>query len=789
MTPDSTLAQAKAFHLAGNLPAARAIYETALADDPRNDDLRLRLGILELQSGNGLGALAQLDQAIALAPRDARHHVTRGHVLLGLGHHAQAADALRAALALAPDDADTHAALGNALQALGDHPGAIAAFSAALARDPLNADAANNLGNSHRQLGAVDAAEHAYRAALAAQPTHALALTHLGTLLDAQGRHDDALALLHDAVRAAPDAPAGLINLGVALCERRAFDDAAAHLERAVALAPLDADAAYNLGNALQGLGRYPEAADQYLRAVGLRPDHADALNNLGNVCEALGDTTAAAQAFDAALRARPGCVAAHNNAANLLRRLGLHDDAVAHLHAALASAPRHSATHNNLGNVLKDNGALDDAIDSYRRALAHDPDNAVAHSNLVYALSFQSEEAQPVLAEALNWSARHEPAALPAAPARPRAPDARLRIGYVGADFREHCQALFLTPLLSHHDRRAFEIICYASVARPDATTARLAGYVDQWRDVHALDDDALARLIRDDGIDILVDLTMHMDGGRPALYAQRPAPVQATWLAYPGTTGLASLDYRLTDPHLDPAAHDAHYRERSIRLADTFWCYDPLTDTPAVGPLPARSAGHVTFGCLNNPCKLTDRTLRLWAPIFARLPDARLVVMTPRGDGQVRLLERMRAHGLDPARITCVPYRPRADYLASYLDLDIALDTFPYNGHTTTLDALWMGVPVITRVGQTAVGRGGLCQLANLGLAALAADSDAAFVDAAVELAGDLDGLAALRDGLRPRLVGSPLMDGARFAREIERAYRRMWHDTHARADVESA
>ncbi|VWB93801.1 TPR domain-containing protein [Burkholderia lata] len=778
MTPAPTLAYAGEQHLAGNLPGARTLYETLLAGDPGNDELRMRLGILELQCGNAAGAIAQLDRAVSLAPHDARHQVARGHVLHTLGRHADAADALRTALAIDPLDADTQAALGNALQALGDHAGAIDAYDNALALDPLNADVANNLGNSHRQRGAIDAAEHAYRTALAAQPDHALTLTNLGTLLDARGLHDDALRLLHDAVKVAPDAPASLINLGAALCARCAFAAAAAHLAHAAALAPHDADAAYNLGNALLGLGRHAQAADQYRRAIALRPGHADALNNLGTVCERVGDTEAAARAFDAALLARPGFVAAHNNAANLLRRLGRHDDAIAHLRGALAGNPDHSATHNHLGNVLKDDGALDAAIDSYRRALACDPDNAVAHSNLVYALHFQSEHPEPVLAEALNWSARHETPgrALATTPAHARAPDARLRIGYVGADFREHCQALFLVPLLSHHDRRAFEITCYASVARPDALTARLAGHADHWHDVHGLDDDALAQRIRDDGIDILVDLTMHMAEGRPGLFAHRPAPIQAIWLAYPGTSGLASIDFRLTDPHLDPPGHDDFYRERSIRLADTFWCYDPLADTPAVGPLPALDAGHVTFGCLNNPCKLTDRTLRLWAGLFARLPGARLVVMAPQGAGRIRLVERLRAHGIEPARVDCVPYRPRADYLATYLGIDIALDTFPYNGHTTTLDALWMGVPVVSRVGRTAVGRGGLSQLANLGLQALAAGSDAAFVDIAAALVRDLPALAALRGELRARVARSPLMDGARFAREIEAAYRRM-------------
>ncbi|KXU87863.1 hypothetical protein CI15_14185 [Paraburkholderia monticola] len=774
------LAQAKARHLAGDLPGARALYETVLAEQPDNADLRLRLAILELQCGDGDRALAQLDRAIAIAPSDVRHRAMRAHVLHSLGRFAQAAAALREAIALDPGDAALHAALGNALQAQADHRAAIDAYASALARDPSNADVASNLGNSHRQLGALHAAEHAYRAALAAQPAHALALTQLGTLLDEQGCHDEALALLREAVRVDPHAPAALINLGVALCARRAFAEAAHVLAQAVAHAPLNADAAYNLGNALQGLGRHTDAATQFRRATALSPGHADAFNNLGNVCTLLGESAAAAHAYDAALRARPGFIAAHNNAANLLRSLGLYDEAIAHLHHALVRDARHSATHNNLGNVLKDSGALDDALACYRQAIACDPHNALAHSNLVYALNFQAESADVVLAAALDWSARHETrvtAACPdAQPARPRAGGERLRIGYVGADFRDHCQALFLVPLLAHHDRTAFEITCYASVARPDALTRRLAGYTEHWRDVHGLDDAQLARQIRDDGIDVLVDLTMHMADGRPALFARRPAPVQATWLAYPGTTGLASIDFRVTDPHLDPPAHEHFYRERSIRLADSFWCYDPLADEPAVAVPPALAAGHVTFGCLNNPCKLTDRTLRLWAGVFARLPDARLIVMAPQGAGRTRLIERMRAHGIDVTRVTCVPFRRRADYLASYHAIDIALDTFPYNGHTTTLDALWMGVPVVTRVGQTAVGRGGLSQLTNLDLLALAADSDTGFVEAAVALALDLPRLQSLHEELRGRLERSPLMDGARFARQLEAAFRRM-------------
>ncbi|PXW18404.1 tetratricopeptide repeat protein [Paraburkholderia caballeronis] len=781
MTANPLVAEARARHLAGDLHTARTLYEAALANGLDVAEIRFRLGILEWQCGNGVGALAQLDDALATAPDDLRCHFVRAQVLHGLNRFADAASACRAALALDPASADLHCSLGNALQALGDHANAIDAYTQTLALDPAHADAANNLGISHRQSGAADAAERAYRAALAAQPAHASALTNLGTLLREQDRLDEAIVLLRDAVRVDPRATANLINLGVALCDGQAFAEATQWLARAAELDPHDAQAAYNLGNALHGAGRHAESAAQFRRAVALDPAHADAFNNLGSVCKRLGEFGAAADAFDAALRLRPDFIAARNNAANLLRVLGRHDDAEAHLRIALTYDPRHSATLNNLGNVLKDGGALDDAIDCYRRAVASDPRNVVAHSNLVYALGFQSETAGPVLAEALNWSVQHEAPLLASQPdaharvaARPMSVSGRrLRVGYVGADFRDHCQALFLVPLLAHHDRERFEIVCYANVARPDAMTRRLAGYVDRWRDVRDLDDASVAQLIRDDGIDILVDLTMHMADGRLGVFARRPAPVQASWLAYPGTSGLASIDYRLTDPHLDPAGSDRHYRERSLRLADSFWCYAPLADGPAVNALPALATGRITFGCLNNPCKLTDRTLRLWAGVFDALPAARMVLMVPPGASRARIAQRMHAQGLDAARVDFVSFRPRAAYLATYHTIDVGLDTFPYNGHTTSLDALWMGVPVVTRVGGTAAGRAGLSQLANLDLLELAAHDDAAFVETAVALARDVDRLAALRESLRARLERSPLMDGARFARQIEAAF----------------
>jgi protein O-GlcNAc transferase len=504
-------------------------------------------------------------------------------------------------------------------------------------------------------------------------------------------------------------------------------------------------------------------------------------MNNLGNAFKELGELSSAKEAFEAALLVRPDYVVALNNLGCLLRTLGHGDEAEDALRRGLKINPRHAALYDNLGNVLKDAGELGHAIGCFRKALEIDPTNSATHSNLAYALSFQSLDAQAMLDECSRWNDRFAAGLRPGMPSPPPdpSPDRRLKIGYVSPDFRDHCQNLFTVPLFAHHDHAEFEVFCYSSVERPDEYTRRIALHADTWRDVRPLTDAALSELIRGDRIDILVDLTMHMANGRPLLFARKPAPVQFAWLAYPGTTGIETMTYRLSDPRLDPLDFDAHYSERTLRLADSFWCYDPLTAQPEVNPLPAIERGYLTLGCLNNPCKLTDYTLHLWGGVMRELPDARLLLMAPAGRHRRRLLERLEAKDITAKRVDFVEFRPRAEYLRTYHNIDFGLDTFPYNGHTTSLDGLWMGVPSVTRVGRTSVGRGGLSQLFHLDLLDLAAESDAAFVAAAVALANDIPRLAALRQQLRARLERSPLMDAARFAANIERAYRRAWSD----------
>jgi predicted O-linked N-acetylglucosamine transferase (SPINDLY family) len=411
--------------------------------------------------------------------------------------------------------------------------------------------------------------------------------------------------------------------------------------------------------------------------------------------------------------------------------------------------------------------------------------------SSYLFQLHFSPRyDARAILEEARAWDSRHgKPLAAGHRPhENDRSPTRRLRIGYVSPDFRNHCQALFVSPLLANHDHERFEIFCYSDVRSPDEWTPALLRHADQWRSIVGMDDAAAAARIREDRIDVLVDLTMHMADSRLRVFARKPAPVQISWLAYPGTTGLSAIDYRITDPFLDPEGSDTTvYAEKSLRLPDTFWCYAPFGPAEAGGPLlesTLRADGPIRFGCLNNFCKVNDGVIALWARVLDRVEGSTLLLFVPPGEARLRTLAAFEKHGTGPGRVAFVGKQGRAEYLATYRAIDVCLDTFPYGGHTTSLDALWMGAPVVTLVGSTVAGRAGLCQAMNLGLPELVARTEDEYVTIAANLARDVDRLAGLRATLRTRMERSPLMDGPRFARGLEAAYRTAWEERWARA-----
>jgi protein O-GlcNAc transferase len=793
-------------------PEAANLIQGILARHPFYAFGWTMLGAVCRQAGLGENALACMLKAAELSPDNPDVHINLGEYLRAQGQHDEAEANLRHALRLKPGHAEALNELGVLYQSAGRPAEAASCFCQALQAEPHHAVALNNLGVSYRASGRLNEAENCYRQALQLDPgspemlcnlgnvlkdmgrlidaeacyrqaielnaAHADAHFNLGVALKEQGKLDDAKICYQQALMLKPGFPEAHGNLGALLMEAGKLAEAEACFRNALVTNPNSAELYSNLGNALRILSRPDEAVACYLTALGLNPDSIEARYNLCTALLDQGQLEAAIANYRLVLEANPNHAEAHNNLGLALSRMGRLEDAEISFRAALGIKPDFADGMTNLAGLLKDTGRIDEALDLDRRAILHDPHNASIRSNYLYTLYFHPDYNEAAILREAK-AAWERGSITPSVAMRPCIPtgDTRLRIGYVSPDFRNHCQSHFTLPLLSNHDKTRFEIYCYAHLPRPDTISRQLEQHADQWRPTHLMTDSQLSKCIAKDGIDILVDLTMHMANGRPKVFAAKPAPIQVAWLAYPGTTGIPEMDYRITDPWLDPpGTGDAHYSETSFRLPDTFWCYDPMMPDLAPNPLPALAAGRVTFGCLNNFCKVTDGTLARWGRIMARVANSRLILLAPRGQARLRVLDILGRHGIAADRIEFAEFKPRHAYMQTYHRIDICLDTLPYNGHTTSLDALWMGVPVITQVGHTVVGRAGWSQLNNLGLADLSTFDEAGFIGLAVQLASDLPRLAQLRQTLRQRLEASPLMDGKRFARAMEAAFLKM-------------
>jgi len=657
----------------------------------------------------------------------------------------------------------------------------------AIALDPNNPLAHYNLGEACGVAGRLDEAAAAFRRAAELKPDFAEAHNNLGAALAGQGRFEEAAAAFERTLELKPDFVEAQINLGNALRERGRLDEAIAAFRRALQLRPLFPEGHNHLGNALSDRGRRDEAMAAYRRALELKPGYAEAHNNLGIALAEQWRSGEATAAYRRALELKPDYVEAHINLGAALKNQGQIDEAIAAFHRALQLNPDSPEACNNLGNALKDRGELDEAIAAYRRALQIKPDYAGAHDNLVHTLHYHpGYDRRAISEEHERWnrsrSCGSEPLkhfALPHAndPAVAR----RLRIGYVSADFRDHPVGRYLLPLFQRHDRERFEIFCYSGTPRPDWLTERLRAPASAWRDTVGIPDARLAETIRADGVDILVDLALHTAGNRLPMFARQPAPVQVTWLGYPGSAGLPSIGYRLTDAHMDPPGSrdrgTAWSVEEPIRLPDCWCCYDPISEFPEINELPALSSKGVTFGSLNNFAKAHEGALAVWARALKAVKGSRLLMLCPEGRARERLRAFFGARGIGAERVELVSFLPRWEYLKLYQRIDIGLDPFPCNGMTTTCDALWMGSPVLTLPGETPVSRAGLSLLSSVGLGELVASSEEDYVRIAADLAGDLPRLAGLRATLRSRMQASPLMDAPQFARNVEAAYRSIW------------
>ena len=704
-----------------------------------------------------------------------------------LEHHQagrlQEAEALyRQILQVQPNHPDTLHLLGVLAHQVGKHQVAVDYITRAIALNPAAAEYHSSVGEAYRALARLNEAEASYKQALALKPAYAEVCNNLGIVLQEQGKLQEAEVYYKKAVAISLSYADAYNNLGVALKKQGKLKEAVAQYRQALALQPTSAQACNNLGNALKDLGKLDEAIECFGQALTLKPDYAEAHNNLGNALKEQGKLEEAVTQYRRALTFKPVYADAFYNLGNVLQTQGLLSEAVAYYRRALALEPTYAGAYNNLGNALRDQGKPEEAEASFRRALALKPDDAVMHSNLLFALNYHRADAAAVAKGYREWNDRH---------ARPLAahsrvhrndqnPGRRLRVGYVSADFREHAISYFFEPLLAAHDREHVEVFCYSSGTRADGTTKRLRTLTDVWRDVGELSDDAMAKCISSDKIDILVDLSGHTAGNRLLVFARKPAPVQVTYLGSLTTTGLTTMDYRLTDRYLTPPRSPEWFSEKLIRLPNCFACYRPPEGAPAVASLPMSVNGHVTFGSFNNLAKVTPDVVALWSNILRGLPKARLILKSKTladPEQRARYQGLFTANGVKDECVELHPWTSVPDFLTQYGHIDIALDPFPYNGCTTTCEALWMGVPVITLAGSMSYGRFGVSLLSNLGLEEFIATAPADYVKKAVSWAKNRKCLAELRSQLRPQMVASALCDTKAFASGVEQAYRQMW------------
>jgi protein O-GlcNAc transferase len=646
----------------------------------------------------------------------------------------------------------------------------------------LSTDPLLDLAMNRHQNGQFSEAESLYKQILAFDPDDADVLQLLGMLTFQTGRQEEGLQLLGRALQLNDQAPDYHCSMGILLASLDRHEPAAVEFGRAIDLKPDYVEAGWRLGNTLAALGRDDQAVAMNRKMLELRPELPREFYDLGNKMRGANRLEEAIGLFRQATVLRSDYFEAFNNLGDALFAAGRAHEAIAAMRQAATLRPDSADIHANLGNLLKDIGQIEQAIGHLRMAVALRPHDAALHSSLAMALHYDPRaEPAKILQELRSWDRMH---ALPLERwVQPHdndpSPDRKLRIGYVSADFRDHVVGRNLLPLFREQDHERFEIFCYSNATHPDALTERFHQSSDHWREIAGVDDESAAKMIRADKIDILVDLSGHTAANRLLLFARKPAPIQATFGGYPGGTGLRAMDYHITDPYLDPPGlTEDHYVEKLVRLADSFWCYDPpsmAADQIAVGLLPAQKSGQVTFGCLNHSCKINQTTLALWDKVLAAVPGSKILLRIPFESLRPGILAQLK---VAPQRVEFVPHQSRQEYLQTYHRIDIGLDALPYNGHTTSLDSLWMGVPVVTLIGRTSVGRAGWSQLSNIKLPELAANTEGEFVQKAVVLASDIPRLAQLRSELRAKMLASPLTNSKRFAQNIQTAFREMWN-----------
>jgi predicted O-linked N-acetylglucosamine transferase (SPINDLY family) len=756
MTSDEAIDQAIQAHQAGRAAQAEALCRQALALEPEHPEALYFLGVLASERGDLNAAGELLERAIAADDQMPESRYALGRLRQVQGRHGDAEKHYRAAAALDDTLADPHARLGELMALHGRWPEAESSLRSAAALNPRDADVQHKWATALRRLGRAPESVEAYRRAVALKPGDIEMEYHFGTALLESGRAAEAREQFRRTFAAAHKDPPVLAKLGVTLTPI-VPNEAIEALRSASARMPADAHVTNDLGFALAQVNRMDDAV----------------------------------AAFREAVRRQPAFAAAHSNLANALQALGCIEEAIASVREAIRLNPSAAEAHHTLANFLRASGRIVEAIAEYRQSITLAPHYREAYDNFLYSLYFSpNHDAAAIVTEHRRWGQMISAAGAPPAPHQnDRDPGRRLRIGYVSPDFYDHIAGVWIQQLLMHHDRSQVELFCYsATLVETPATERfkRLAG--PGWRTIVGLNDDQAAALIRRDGIDVLIDCAVHTGGNRLPVFARKPAPVQVTHIGYPGTTGLSQIDYRISDAELDPPGRSEAFStaEAPFRLPGGFFLYTQTEPPPPPGPLPALSRGHITFGCMNNPGKVTEPAIELFARVLKRIPSSRLLMMlrdvpTLRDERRSQLA----SHGVSADRIDFVPPGPLRHFRAAHQNVDIALDPIPCNGGITSCDALLMGVPIVSLSGDTPPSRAGASLLARVGLRHLAVEDKETYVETAARLAADTAALAQLRAELPQRTLGSTIFNSANHTRELEVAYREMWQKWCAAGD----
>ncbi len=697
------------------------------------------------------------------------------------GNLANAEAIYRGILAKAPKHAHALNYLGILLAASGRTDEGIDLLRRSIRESPQVLELHLNLGDTLAAAGRLDAAEAAFKRALQ-QHRSPEALAKLGVVLLRQGKMQPAAHQLEQALKLAPEAVDIRCNLAVIRAQQDDVPAARRLLTGAMVLAPAHLDALNATAALDQQQGRLAEAVNWLRRTLAIAHGFGPAHANLGMALDRLGERTVAARHDRMALVLSPADPNAWGNFGNLIQSQGRPTEAEATLRRALHLQPRSATTWSNLGRTLNAQARFAEAVAAYRRALELDPLNAPARSNLLFMTQYDPSLTQvEILAEHAEYGRVHEAAAAPAR--KPHSnlptPDRRLRVGYISPDFGRHPVGMFLSPVLPQHDPNEVEVVCYSDRVGEDQVTALFRRSASKFHRVVGTPDAALAELIREDSIDILVDLAGHTAGNRLPLFARKPAPVQVSWLGYYDTTGLTTIDAVLADPWEVEPGDERWYVEEVVRLPTGRLCYPAPENAPDAGPLPALDGRPFTFVSFNNATKLNDAVIHAWATLLRRMPTSRLMLRAAVfADPAAReaIQARFGRHRIEPDRIDMASLAP-SQILEAYREADLALDPFPFTGALTTCEALWMGLPVVTLKGRRTVSRQSASFLSRLGLEELIAADVPTYVETALALAGDLPRLAALRDGMRARMRDSSVTDGAAAARSLEAAYRRLW------------